>query len=151
MLGEQIGGFEMLSLEVEVNGIRVTTAGVADAEKIDAVVTLCQAVGESWVKVSGEVMPADQPPADASWFHRPLTHGDSVTIRLVDAREPNLPTLTRSDPGAKASDAIPHACSFCGKPSTAIGRMYAGPKAQICNECVDFMHGMETEDCAATG
>jgi hypothetical protein len=130
----------MLSLEVAVNGVRVTTAGVIDAEKIEAAVTICPGISESWVRVAGDVIPDKNPPADASWFHRPLAQGDSVTISLVDSPAPSEPTLTRSDPSAAPTDSIPFACSFCNKPNTEIERMWAGPRAQICNECVQFMH-----------
>ena len=29
-------------------------------------------------------------------------------------------------------------CSFCGKPSTAVQRLVAGPGVDICNECVEL-------------
>jgi hypothetical protein len=29
-------------------------------------------------------------------------------------------------------------CSFCGKPSTTVGKLVAGPGVYICNECVDL-------------
>ena len=136
----------MLSLEVQINGERITTAGVVDAEKIDAVVSICPGIKESWVRVSGEVIPDRDPPADASWFHRALVQGDTVTVKLVESAEPTAPKLTRSDPSVEATDDIPFACSFCGKPNTEIQRMWAGPKAQICNECIQFMHEMAVED-----
>jgi hypothetical protein len=135
----------MLSLEVQVNGTLVTTAGVADAEKIDALVTICPGILESWVRVSGEIIPDHNPPADASWFHRGLSQGDTVTIRLVESATPSVPNLTRCDPSVESTDAIPFACSFCGKPNTEIERMWAGPKAQICNECIQFMHEMAVD------
>ena len=140
----------MLALEVELNGERVTTAGVAHAERIDAFVTICPGMKESWVRVSGEVVPDHNPSADAFWFHRALAHGDRVTIRLVESAKPVVPRLTRSDPSVEATDSVPFACSFCGKPSTEIERMWAGPKAQICNECIQMMHEMSVEDAVAS-
>jgi len=136
----------MLSLQVDVNGECVTTAGRADAEKIDAAVTIYPGLKESWVRVSGEVVPDHNPPADATWFYRALTQGDSVTIKLVESAEPAIPKLTRDDPSVVATDAVPFACSFCGKPNTEIQKMWAGPKAQICDECIQMMHEMSVEE-----
>ena len=31
-------------------------------------------------------------------------------------------------------------CSFCGKDSSQVKRIIAGPNAYICNECVDLCH-----------
>lgn len=138
----------MLSLEIRINGTLVTTAGVADAEKIEALVALYPGIQESWVCVSGDVVPDDNAPADASWFHRGLSQGDTVTIRLVDSVAPSAPNLTRSDPSVESTDAIPFACSFCGKPNTEIESMWAGRKAQICNECIQLMHKMSLERSA---
>lgn len=139
----------MFALEVEVNGDRVVTAGVEGADKIDATVTICPGIKESWVRVAGEVVPDSNPPADAFWFYRAMSPGDRVTITLVDAAEPNPPKLTRSDPSLEATDDIPFACSFCGKSAVEIEKIYAGSKAQICNECIQFMHGMAVEDGVA--
>jgi len=136
----------VLSLQVEVNGNRVVVAGCADAGNIDATVTIFPGLGESWVRVAGDIFPAANPPADALWLQRAILQGDRVTITLVDSAEPTTPTLTRSDPSAEATDEIPFACSFCGKLSIEIEKMYAGLKAQVCNECVQFMHDMAVED-----
>jgi hypothetical protein len=46
----------MLSLQVEVNGTRVAVAGCADAETIDATVTIFPGLRESWVRVAGEIV-----------------------------------------------------------------------------------------------
>jgi hypothetical protein len=136
----------MLSLQVEVNGNRVAVAGCADAESIDATVTIFPGLRESWVRVAGEIVPAANPPADALWFQQAVSQGDRVTITLVNSAEPTAPKITRTDPSAEATDEIPFACSFCGKLSIEIEKMYAGLKAQICNECVQFMHDMAVED-----
>lgn len=77
---------------------------------------------------------------------RAVSQGDRVTITLVDSAEPTTPKITRTDPSAEATDEIPFACSFCGKLNIEIEKMYAGLKAQICNECVQFMHDMAVED-----
>lgn len=37
-------------------------------------------------------------------------------------------------------------CSFCGKDSSQVERMIAGPDAYICNECVDLCHEIISEE-----
>ena len=36
-------------------------------------------------------------------------------------------------------------CSFCGKPSTEVDKLVAGPGVHICNECVDLAHNIVAE------
>ncbi len=42
------------------------------------------------------------------------------------------------------------ACSFCGKPSTSVERLVAGPGVYICNECVDLATWV-VEDASRAG
>ena len=37
-------------------------------------------------------------------------------------------------------------CSFCGKDSSMVGRLVAGPGVYICNECVDLCNSILDED-----
>jgi hypothetical protein len=131
----------MLCLHVEVNGVENIVAGVASAEMVSANVTVYPALAESWVKVSGEMIKEGIAPIDASWLSKKLNVGDTVVVRLTDAVNPTPPTLTKSDPSAEATEGVTMVCSFCGKPHLEIQRMWAGPKALICNECISFMYG----------
>jgi ribosomal protein L37AE/L43A len=45
-------------------------------------------------------------------------------------QETRMPSTVPTQPEVVAS------CSFCGKPSTAVQRLVAGPGVYICNECV---------------
>lgn len=37
-------------------------------------------------------------------------------------------------------------CSFCGRPSSQVGKLIAGPSAYICDECVELFHDLLTND-----
>jgi hypothetical protein len=131
---------------VEVNG-EVVVAGAESAETISANVNVYPSVGESWVRVTGDVVPLDDsPPADAAWLSKRLNLGDTVVVRLVDSDSPSAPTLSRSDPSVAGSDSVKLVCSFCGKSHMEIQKMYSGLKAIICNECIRLMHQMAVDD-----
>ncbi len=136
----------MLCLHVEVNGTEGIVAGVASAETVSASVTLYPTLGESWVKVAGDLVEDGAAQIDASWLSKKLNVGDTVVVRLTDSTSPTRPTLSRSDPSAEPSDGVSMVCSFCGKPHMEIQRMWAGPKALICNECIVFMYGESIKD-----
>ena len=42
----------------------------------------------------------------------------------------------------------PH-CSFCGRPENAVGRLIAGPRARICNECVEACRELLAREAGA--
>jgi hypothetical protein len=135
----------MLCLSVEVNGELSVVAGNTAAETIAASIDLYPSVGESWLRVSGDVVKDDLPSTDAKWLGQPLKLGDAVVIRLVESDAPAAPTLTTSNPNADAADGVELVCSFCGKSHREVRKMYAGIKAMICNECVGFMNQMVEE------
>jgi hypothetical protein len=136
----------VLCLSVEVNGEASILAGDAFAETITASVDLFPGVSDSWLRVSGDVVPDDAPAADAKWLGQALNVGDVVVIRLVESDTPTAPTLSRSDLSLETTDGVKLVCSFCGKSHMDIQKMYAGTKAVICNECVGFLHQMAVED-----
>jgi hypothetical protein len=135
----------MLCLSVEVNGEISVVAGNACAETVAASIDLYPSVGESWLRVSGDVVTDDRPSADAKWLGQPLKVGDVVVVRLVESDAPTVPTLSRSDPNAAATDGVGLVCSFCGKNQLEVRKMYAGIKAMICNECLGFMYQMNEQ------
>jgi hypothetical protein len=94
----------MLCLEVIVNGERRAITGDPPAESVSAEVAAYPELGESRIKVDGQVVPAGQPPADASWISAALSVGDSVLIRVIDSDEATAPTLGRSDPSLEFVD-----------------------------------------------
>jgi hypothetical protein len=132
----------LISLEIIVNGQHRVVAGVADSELVTANVSLYPAVQDGWLDVSGSVVPAGQPAADANWLSAALTVGDSVEIRLVDSDQPQAPRLSRIDPTAQASDDIPTVCAFCEKTYLEVEGMMSSRKAMICRGCVDYLHEM---------
>jgi hypothetical protein len=55
----------------------------------------------------------------------------ATALRSIRQQQENrMPSTTATRPDVVAS------CSFCGKPSTAVQRLVAGPGVYICNECV---------------
>ena len=42
-------------------------------------------------------------------------------------------------------------CSFCGKPSDAVGKLIAGPSVLICNECVNVCLEILVNDAVVNG
>ena len=128
----------MLCLEVIVNGERRAIAGDPLAESVSAEVAAYPELGESWIKVDGQVVPAGQPHADASWISTTLSVGDSVLIRVIDSDEATAPTLGRSDPSLepRPTDDIPFVCSFCGREPVELDGMLASSRASICHDCV---------------
>jgi hypothetical protein len=132
----------MISLEVSVNGQRRTVAGIAEAELLNATVSLYPNVKDGWLDVSGSVVPEGQPPADASWLAAALAVGDVVEVRLIDSGAAQTPKLTRVDPTAAATDEVPFVCAFCEKTHLEITGMVASRRAMICPECVGYLHEM---------
>jgi hypothetical protein len=132
----------LISLEIIVNGQRRAIAGVAEAELLTATVSLYPAVKDGWLDVSGAVLPADQPSADANWLSAALTMGDRVEVRLVESEQPQPPKLSRTDPTAQASDGIPTVCAFCEKTYLQVEGMMSSRKAMICRGCVEYLHEM---------
>ena len=47
------------------------------------------------------------------------------------------PTITPST-SAKASASVDVHCNFCGRSSTTVKHVIAGPNVNICNDCVDI-------------
>jgi hypothetical protein len=132
----------MLSLEIIVNGQRRTVAGIAEAQLLNASVSLYPQVKDGWLDVSGSVSPDGQPPADASWLSTALALGDSVEVRLVDSDQQLEPKLSRIDPTARATDSVPTVCAFCEKTSVEADGMMSSRKAMICRGCVEYLHEM---------
>jgi len=135
-------GVTVISLEVSVNGQRRTVAGIAEAELLNATVSLYPTVKDGWLDVSGSVVPEGQPPADASWLAAALAVGDIVEVRLVDSAAAEAPKLTRVDPTAPATDEVPFVCAFCDKTHLEVTGMVASRRAMICPECVGYLHEM---------
>lgn len=132
----------MISLEVIVNGEQRTVAGVAQADLINATVSLYPKVQDGWLEVSGSVVPDGQPPADASWLTAALAVGDRVELRLIDSKDARDPTLNRVDPTAPATDGVPFVCAFCDRTQLEVVGMVASRRAMICPECVGYLHEM---------
>jgi len=132
----------VISLEVIVNGQRRTIAGIADAELLNASVSLYPTVKDGWLDVSGSVVPEGQPPADASWLAAALAVGDTVELRLIESDAAEAPKLTRVDPTAPATDQVPFVCAFCDKTHLEVIGMVASRRAMICPECVGYLHEM---------
>jgi len=132
----------VISLEVIVNGQRRTIAGMEDAALVNATVSLYPEVKDGWLEVSGSVEPEGQPAANAIWLQAALAVGDIVQVRLVDTHEVVAPDLSRTDPTAHATDALPLVCAFCEKTHLDVPGMVASRKAMICPECVNYLHEM---------
>jgi hypothetical protein len=127
-------------LEINVNGQRRVIAGGPAAEVINATVSLYPGLQEGWLEVAGSLLPTDQPVADARWLAAALAAGDVVEVRLVDSEEAAAPQLSRTDPTACATDAIPLVCAFCDKSHEEVSGMVSSRKAVICPECIGYLH-----------
>jgi hypothetical protein len=127
-------------LEINVNGQRRVIAGAPAAEVINATVSLYPGLHEGWLEVAGSLLPTDQPVADARWLAAALAAGDVVEVRLVDSAEAAAPKVSRTDPTARATDAIPLVCAFCDKSHEEVAGMVSSRKAVICPECIGYLH-----------
>ena len=127
-------------LEINVNGQRRVIAGAPAAEVINATVSLYPGLHEGWLEVAGSLLPTDQPVADARWLAAALAAGDVVEVRLVDSEEAAAPKVSRTDPTARATDAIPLVCAFCDKSHEEVAGMVSSRKAVICPECIGYLH-----------
>jgi hypothetical protein len=130
----------MICLEVNVNGQRRVVAGDAAADVINATISLYPDLKEGWLEIAGSVVPEDQPVADARWLAAALSAGDTVEVRLVDCGEASAPSISRTDPGARATDSIPLLCAFCEKSHEQVSGMISSRKAMICPECIGYLH-----------
>jgi hypothetical protein len=59
---------------------------------------------------------------------------------LVDSAEAAAPKVSRTDPTARATDAIPLVCAFCDKSHEEVAGMVSSRKAVICPECIGYLH-----------
>jgi hypothetical protein len=132
----------LISLEVIVNGEQRTVAGLAEAELVNATVSLYPKVQDGWLEVSGSVVPDGQPAADATWLTAALAVGDKVEVRLIDSNDARTPALNRVDPTAPATDEVPFVCAFCERTQLEVVGMVASRRAMICPECVGYLHEM---------
>jgi ClpX C4-type zinc finger len=130
----------MICLNVEVNGEARLIAGSASAESVLANIGIYPDINESWLRVTGDVYPLDEPVADACWLVRPLKVGDTVTVQVLESDSPAAPVLSRTDPSAAATDALPLLCAFCSKSHEQCRKLMASSKAVICDECVRMLH-----------
>jgi hypothetical protein len=133
-------GAAVFCLEINVNGQRRVIAGDAAAEVINATVSLYPGLQEGWLEVAGSLVPQDQPVADARWLAAALSAGDVVEVRLVESDQVATPKLSRTDPTARATDAIPLVCAFCDKSHEEVAGMVSSRKAVICPECIGYLH-----------
>jgi len=131
----------MICLEIEVNGTARVVAGSATAESVTASVGVFPGIEESWLRVTGDVFPDNEPVADAQWLGQQLKVGDTVIVRVVDSGSPTPPaTLTRTDPSVTTTDSVPLVCAFCGKSHEETQKLLVSAKAVICDECVRSLH-----------
>ena len=141
----------MICLEVIINGEPRVVAGTAAAETVTAELCTYPELQQTWLRVTGDVVPEGQPPADADWLTAQLLVGDRVQIRVIESDRPSAPKLSRTEPTAPASDEIPFACAFCGKDSKDTPGMVASRKAMICRDCIGYLYEMTSEDADAGG
>src|SRR5580704_10022637 len=130
----------MICLEVNVNGQRRVVAGDAAADEINATISLYPDLKEGWLEIAGSVAPEDQPVADARWLAAALAAGDVVEVRLMESEQATAPKVSRTDPTARATDAIPLVCAFCDKSHEEVPGMVSSRKAVICPECIGYLH-----------
>jgi ClpX C4-type zinc finger len=140
----------MICVEVTVNGQRRTIAGADAAETIEAAVLTYPATQQSWLRVTGDIVPGKQPTADAEWLAMQLSVGDKVEVQLIETDDPVAPNLSRTDPTLPASDEIPFVCAFCGKDAEHTEGMVASRKAMICHDCICYLHEMINEGDSTT-
>jgi ClpX C4-type zinc finger len=136
----------VICLEVNVNGQRRVMAGDAAAEVVNATVSLYPDLNEGWLEIAGSVVPEHQPVADARWLAAALAAGDVVEVRLVDSEQAVAPSISRTDPTARATDSIPLVCAFCDKTHDEVPGMIASRKAVICPECIGYLHDIISAD-----
>jgi ClpX C4-type zinc finger len=139
-------GAAVICLEVNVNGQRRVMAGDAAAEVVNATVSLYPDLNEGWLEIAGSVVPEHQPVADARWLAAALAAGDVVEVRLVDSEQAVAPSISRTDPTARATDSIPLVCAFCDKTHDEVPGMIASRKAVICPECIGYLHDIISAD-----
>lgn len=87
----------MLCIGVSLNGVPQIVAGAPSAESIEASVGLYPGFQEAFLRITGTILPNDQPPADADWLSSSLKIGDVVEVRLIDSPDPTAPRLGRAD------------------------------------------------------
>ena len=139
----------MICFEVIVNGEQRVVAGATSAETLTAELCTYPELQQTWLRVTGDLVPEGQPPADADWLTAQLLVGEQVQIRVIDTDSPTAPKLTRIEPTAPATDDIPFVCAFCGKSPLETEGMVSSRKAMICHDCIDYLYEMTNEDAAA--
>jgi len=131
----------MKCFEVTINGEKLCTAGVEDGVLTSILAYVKRArrpedereghtsekVESLDIRVGGLENISDEATANIDWLVRDLSIGDEIRIRIIDSPvcdEPMRREITYVE------------CSFCGKRSSEVQKLLAGPEVYICNECV---------------
>ena len=127
----------MICFEVLINGERICQAGVGESGVLTSVLTWVgnlqrdQSENRSvTLNVGGLAYNENKKSEFVNWAKERLNVGDEATIRIVEASNPDEPSERKSE-----DDEL--TCSFCGQNSESVSKIIAGPKVNICNECVD--------------
>jgi len=95
--------------------------------------------GEFSLDVSGDGPRLRWQAHQGYWTQVRLSRG-----QLIDAAEKMLSM-------AEAMKVDPLSCDFCGKASTDVQKLIAGPSTFICDECVDLCHGIVEDSRKESG
>ena len=129
----------MLCFEISINGEWKYTAGIDDAEQLEARLETLGSSDEVVFSVTAFPPSERSYPHFANWGTAPCSVGDEVRIRLVDVDKPDLPRHSNYGEGKPVDvNGETPLCSFCGKEKEEVKKLIAGPKVFICNECVEL-------------
>jgi hypothetical protein len=127
----------MKCFEVTINGKKACTAGVGNDGVLTAIISFVKGARASdgtrseseslGIEVGGLANIDAGTSEHRRWLQQDLSVGDELTIKVIEAVESD-------EPQTKETSYLQ--CSFCGKKSSEVQKLIAGPTVYICDECV---------------
>jgi len=136
----------MICFDVEIDGEKVSRAGIGDFGVLAATVTwamhrrqLSTGTDRSRkvrVSVGGMTNTGNNVDEMVHWMNEELTVGNEIKIKIIESDKADEPIeRTIEDSGPR--------CQFCQKKESEVSRLiYAPPNNYICNECVAVCNQM---------
>jgi hypothetical protein len=134
----------MLCYEVWLNEKKLHVIGHKDAIALIADVTFLNKNDTQFIGLHAITHTDSTKSRECFWEAPQIGQGDEVRIKLVETDTPQAPDhemlfgqgLTLPWSGEKTQ------CSFCGKAAAEGKALFEGFDARICENCIEFRHGI---------
>lgn len=126
---------------VEVNGVLLADATVSVADQLEVNLVSVAGRDDALLAVTAFLPSARKADRYVHSKNATVAAGDTVSIRLKalpDQKSTSIVLPQGVGDGSETNDGM--TCSFCGKANAEVRKMVAGPKAFICDQCIELCH-----------